>query len=157
MDDFLGRIDQMTELACGWCKTPLAEDSPALDFCSPQHQALWTAQHGKPLAKCSSVEVLVDIDLSGFARSLERAMESASRVVVVWGRAFAKTLRATAEVEASFAHLVAQCWPTGEEAEHPPDPREQRMQAALEARRNRNTGPKQVMRVPKRLDGKARR
>lgn len=116
---------------CAWCNAALKPDGPSPDFDSEQCADAWRALYGDPLPPGAGWRITADVDVSGFTQALiglRRAMDEL-------GEAFARGLtdlaRALGEVGAGHA------------SDHPPaDERRAEVQrAALEARRNRNTGP----------------
>ncbi|MFD8496301.1 hypothetical protein [Amycolatopsis sp. NPDC059657] len=166
MDELLDRIDALTDPKCGWCREALAADSASVDFCSQDHQQLWMAQRGDPLPEYSPTElflirvrrryqayaqIIMRVDVS----VLQHAVEAASLAVLQFGQALRPPM--SSRRQGSTPRFVILDELAQSQRDPEPDSRARRMQAALGARRNRNTGPAQKMRVPKRLDGKARR
>lgn len=148
MIDIIDQIDDVTATACGWCSAKLTEDSYSGDFCNEEHQTNWHRSMTEVFIRHEPDEVIltVAIDTSRFDASLEQARVSLER----FHRALESSARQTARalgIPEELLDLPSPVAPT----------RAERMHAALEARRHRNTGPVVPISIPKRLDGKGRR
>lgn len=169
MIDIIDQIDDVTATVCGWCSAKLTPDSHSGDFCSETHQANWQAhQAGLPApfsAPGAGVVVYdVAIDMSRFDDAAAGARESLER----FHRAFEVAGRRLGRMAGIPVGWLSGHWEyfgitdagvQHQPADQPTDvpTREQRMQAALDARRNRNTGPQRRPRAPKNLGGRTRR
>lgn len=148
MIDIIDQIDDVTSTVCGWCSAKLTEQSCSGDFCDEEHQANWHHSMTEVFSEREpgEVAVVVAIDTSRFDASIARARTELER--------FHRALE-------SAARQAARAFGIPEELLDLPSlgtsTRAERMQAALEARRHRNTGPAAPISVPKRLNGKGRR
>jgi hypothetical protein len=172
--DIIDRIDEVTSSVCGWCSTTLTVDNYSGDFCNEAHQESWNRDRAGLMVTVPRVasvvrhspggdEIVVRVvpDMSGFESALRVARE-----------AFGRFNRAIAGQRISHAIFdevrlggwtdigvtvggVIEATPTDD----PPTASTQadRMQAALDARRNRNTGPARRPRAPKNLGGRTPR
>lgn len=166
MIDIIDRIDDVTSSVCGWCSTKLSADSHSGDFCSEAHQESWNRDRAGLTGTSSRVasmvrhtpggdEVVLDIvvDTSHFERmfrAVQDAFERMSRAAIIPQRfLFGDWTDIGYTVEG-----VLEAAPADEPLS---TSRAERMQAALDARRNRNTGPQRRPRAPKNLGGRTSR
>lgn len=167
MIDIIDRIDDATASVCGWCSTKLTADNYSGDFCSEAHQESWNRDRvglTTTVPRVASAvrhspggdEIVVSVvpDISTFVSALRVAHEAIARM----GRA------ASIPQRFLFGDWTDIGFTTGGVIEaSPPDEtspvstRAERMQAALDARRNRNTGPTRQPRAPKNLGGRTPR
>jgi hypothetical protein len=166
--DIIDRIDEATASVCGWCSAKLTDDNYSGDFCSEDHQENWNAHRmgwATPVAGAGMVFYDLSIDISRFDAAVDHARESMDRfhrAVLVAGRRMFRA--ASIPQRFLFGDWTDIGFTTGGviEATPPDEPptvstRAERMQAALDARRNRNTGPRHRPRAPKILGGRAKR
>ncbi len=174
MIDIIDRIDEMTSSVCGWCSTKLTADNYSEDFCSESHQESWnrdragltaTAPRTASVVRHSPAgdELVLEIvvDTSRFENALRMMREAADRLhrAMAGNRirhAIIDETRLGDWTDIGFttdgvleAHLAT------ESSSEPT--RAERMQVALDLRRNRNTGPTRRPRAPKNLGGRTPR
>jgi len=165
--DIIDRIDDATASVCGWCSTKLTADSHSGDFCSEAHQESWNRERAGLTSKVPRVASVVRhspggdeivVDMARFENTLRLMSEAAGRL----HRAMAgNRIRHAIIDETRFGDWTDIGFTTGGiiEATPPSEPapaptRAELMQAALHARRNRNTGPTHRPRAPKNLGGR---
>lgn len=166
MIDIIDRIDEVTSSVCGWCSTKLTDADYSGDFCSEAHQESWNWDRaglavgprvtGLVRHSPAGDEVVIDIavDTAAFQGALRVMREAMDRLgrATSWQRAFLFGdwtdigFTVAGVTEATITH--DRC---------PESTRAERMQAALDARRNRNTGPTHRPRAPKHLGGRTSR
>lgn len=167
MIDIIDRIDDVTASVCGWCSAKLTEDSHSGDFCSEAHQESWNQERAglavnSPRA-ASMVRHSPDGDETFLAVTVDTArLDSMLRAA---SEAIGRMARATSIpqrflfgdwTDVGFTtDGFLEASPTVEQT--PESTRAERMQAALDARRNRNTGPQRRPRAPKKLGGRTPR
>lgn len=172
MIDIIDRIDDATASVCGWCSTNLTADNYSGDFCSEAHQESWNRDRAGLMVTVPRVanvvrhspggdEIVVDVvvDTSRFENALRVAREAAGRFhrAIAGNRISHVILDETRDwTDIGFtAGGVIEAAPPDEPP--PVSARAERMQAALDARRNRNTGPTRRPRAPKHLGGRTPR
>jgi hypothetical protein len=174
--DIIDRIDEVTSSVCGWCSTKLTDADLSGDFCSEAHQESWNRDRaglavGPRVASVfrhspAGDEVVIDIgvDMSHFENTLRvahRSWQEFHRAVMVAGQQMGRV--AGIPQRFLFGDWKDIGFTTGGVIEAltddppPPTNRTERMQAALDARRNRNTGPTRRPRAPKHLGGRTSR
>jgi hypothetical protein len=159
--DILDRIDDAIRPVCGWCTRALPENGPSLDFCDDEHQELWTTRRGEPIVGYREAG-LGYMDMEGedspLAEAARRVNGRSWGLYQVWSQS-------TAQPRSSITWVdETQGWTAGRIADLFEVPREfvggqtseaaipvSPAQAALEARRNRNTGPASRSRAPKNI------
>jgi hypothetical protein len=172
--DIIARIDEVTSSVCGWCSAKLTADNYSEDFCSEAHQENWNRDRAGMTTTSPRVASVVRsspdgdetvleivVDTSHFESALRVMRESALRL----SRAIAgNRIRHSIIDESRSWGWTDIGFTDGGVIEATPvdDPstaatREERMQAALDARRNRNTGPTHLPRAPKNLGGRTSR
>jgi hypothetical protein len=176
--DIIDRIDDVTASVCGWCSTKLTADNYSGDFCSEAHQESWNRDRaGLTVTEPRTVDVVlrspggdaivveIAVDMSHFENTLRVARESMGRfhrAVEIAGRRMGRAAgipdRFLTGDWTDFGFTAGGVTETTRAADHPPAPtRAERMQAALDAHRNRNTGPTHRPRAPKNLGGRTPR
>lgn len=174
MIDIIDRIDDATASVCGWCSTKLTADDYSGDFCSEAHQESWNRDRAGLTATAPRVasvvrhspagdEIVLEVvvDTSRFENALRMMSEAAGRL----HRAMAgNRIRHAIIDETRLGDWTDIGFTAGGVIEAtPPDElppvstRAEQMQAALDARRNRNTGPPRRPRAPKNLGGRTSR
>jgi hypothetical protein len=171
--DIIDRIDDVTSPVCGWCSTTLTESSVSADFCSEDHQENWnwdraglatTSPRNASVVRSSpdGDEIVLEIvvDTSHFENALRVMSESALRLSrAIAGNRIRHSIidesRSWGWTDIGFTGGVIEATPPDELP--PVSARAERMQAALDARRNRNTGPTRRPRAPKNLGGRTPR
>lgn len=173
MSDIIHRIDEATASVCGWCSTKLTADRHSGDFCSEAHQESWsrdraglaTAPRTASIVRHSpggdEVVLEIAVDTSRFENALRLMSEAAGRLrrAMEGNRIRHAIIDETRYGDWTDIDLTAGgVIETTPADELPPGAtRAERMQAALDARRNRNTGPPHRQRAPKNLGGRTPR
>ncbi|WP_410633344.1 hypothetical protein [Amycolatopsis sp. cmx-4-83] len=174
MIDIIDRIDEVTSSVCGWCSAKLTADDYSGDFCSEGHQESWNRDRAGLTATVPRVasalrhspdgdEIVVRIvpDMSRFENALRVAFETAGPFIrAIAGNRISHAIIDETQLggwtDVGFTTGgVLEADPAAEQSSQPT--RAERMQAALEARRNRNTGPQHRPRAPKNLGGRTPR
>lgn len=150
MTDILDRIDQA--IGCHECHGPLGA-SPSDDFCSEWCQTAWRAGRVDPLAStesCGGLVIDIQMDLSGWVTAMERVRASMegmfaqlSAMQYAWVDEI-QVVDTSSEIRGTEPVLVAF------DETHP-------FTRAMEARRNRNTGPTWTRRPPRTINARGAR
>lgn len=134
---------------CAWCRHSL-DDSPSLYYCDPTCQALW-------IARATGARPTPETLRAAIARELSRQAELANAAL----RSLAPTIAsAMAAVSEAFAGLSSVATALGRqlapllEQHHA---KATAMQRALQARRDRNTGPARTARPPRTINARGTR
>lgn len=158
-------IDEVAVHRCGHCDVPLGPEAPSTLFCTPEHQeSFYEARSEALVGYREPTDVPAHVYNQVEQVSLEtpvlvewRNVSYGNRADITyqvfdeahtWGLLDLAAYReALGQAVTAFARL-AEVPPGLLGVDPEPDPR----RSALEARRNRNTGPRQSQRAPRRID-----